>query len=168
MVSLLAKRFNKSKFGKGRNHWLVKGQEYKWFLRVTQFLTDLGINVSTKKEIAVVILLIFPAFGPSSTKNAKKSISKSTEVYQLLGDEGVEIYKTSITKNNNEKLRTAFFGTSIVRHLWEKLTPSLTLKDYFGAKGYNKNIFSTYSMISRIMKEVYNLNMSKEWTDAFN
>jgi len=41
-------------------------------------LNDLGIDVTTKKEIAIVILLIFPAFGPSSTKEAKKNISKST------------------------------------------------------------------------------------------
>ena len=70
--------------------------------------------------------------------------------------------------NNNDKLRNAFFGTQIIQQLWEKIVPTMTLKDYFGVKGPNKNIISTYSMITRIMKEVYGLNMAKEWTNAFN
>lgn len=44
----------------------------------------------------------------------------------------------------------------------------MTLNDYFGTKGPNKNIISTYNMITKIMKEVYSLNMGKEWTNAFN
>ncbi len=59
----------------------------------------------TKRDVAITILLIYPAFGPSSSKVIKKGMDKSTKVYRILGDEGMEIYKNSITLKNNEKLR---------------------------------------------------------------
>lgn len=76
--SFLATKFNKSPYQKGHHHWLKSGNEQKWFERVTQFLEDLGIEVSSKKEVAIVILLIFPAFGPSSGIDSKKNLDTST------------------------------------------------------------------------------------------
>ena len=61
--SFLAFKFNCSRHQKGHHHWLKSGNEDKWFERVTEFLEEMEIQVSTKKEVAIIILLIFPAFG---------------------------------------------------------------------------------------------------------
>lgn len=112
--SYLAYKFNKSAYSKGHHHWLKSGHEEKWFERVTQFLEDLGIEVSSRKEVAIVILLIFPAFGPSSGISIKK-LNTKTEVYRLLKDQGMKVFKLAITTNNNESLRDQFFFTPIIQ-----------------------------------------------------
>ena len=112
--SFLAYNFNHSPYQKGHHHWLKNGNEDKWFERVTEFLEEMGIQVSTKKEIAIVILLIFPAFGPSSGNDTKKELDTSTKVYKLLKDQGMRVYKGAITTNNNEDLRDKFFTTPII------------------------------------------------------
>ena len=165
--SFLASKFNQSNLGKGHNHWLRNGQEEKWFKRVTKFLNELEINITSKKDVAIAILLIFPAFGPSSGKESKKDINISTAVYQLLGDEGMHLFKTSITLKNNESVRNQFFGTPIIRQLWEKLTPKMTLKYYFDGKGPNKQLMPTYSIITKVMNQHYGLRMSPEWESQF-
>jgi hypothetical protein len=45
---------------------------------VSLFLNDLDVEPASKKEIAIVILLIFPAFGPSSGSESKKSLDTTT------------------------------------------------------------------------------------------
>ena len=112
-------------------------------------------------------MLIFPAFGPSSGKESKKDINISTAVYQLLGDEGMHLFKTSITLKNNESVRNQFFGTPIIRQLWEKLTPKMTLKYYFDGKGPNKQLMPTYLNITKVMNQHYGLRMSPEWETQF-
>jgi len=92
---------------KGRHHWT----EEKWFLRVTSFLEDcLKLKNFTDKEVAACILMLYPAFGPSSGTDAKKAFDKKSLIFQCLGDEGMELYKTMITDNNNEKSREKFFS----------------------------------------------------------
>jgi hypothetical protein len=74
-------------------------------------------------------------------------------VYKLLKDNGMRVYKECLTTNNNESLRDEFFRTPIIRQIWEKLAPKITLKDFFGtADGFNEKIIPTYSEISRSMK----------------
>jgi hypothetical protein len=93
----------------------------------------LGINDATEWELAVVILMIYPSFGPSSGKeeNIKKPFNKDTKVFRLLQDEGMLYYKGTITDNNNEDLRDEFFKTSIIVRLWNEIAKDMTLKDFF-------------------------------------
>lgn len=116
--SFLAKLFKLSHYSKGHHHWLKSGNEEKWFDRVNQFLMDLDIDVHSRKETAIVILLIFPAFGPSSGSFTVKGLDTSTKVYKLLKDHGMKVFKTAITTNNNEELRDEFFGTPIIKRIW--------------------------------------------------
>lgn len=179
--SFLANLFNSSLLAKGHHHWLKCGNEDRWFERVNQFLSDLDIHPTTKRDTAIAILLIFPAFGPSTGKDiAKGDIYKKTTVYNLLQDEGMNIFKLSISSNNNEKLRDDFFEAPIIQQLWEKLAPKMKLSDFFGErpsknkdtqpkgkKGPNEKIKATYNEISKIMKQRYGLSMSKEWLRYF-
>lgn len=68
-----------------------------WFQRVQEFLNHEGIEVHSVEELAIVILLIYPAYGPNTGKKAKKQIDKKSEVYRLLKDKGMKIYKSAIT-----------------------------------------------------------------------
>ena len=62
-----AKNFLKAhEFSQGYRHWLKNGKEEKWFHKVAEFLTSIDIEFSSEKDLAIAILLIFPAFGPSS------------------------------------------------------------------------------------------------------
>jgi len=86
-----------------------------WFDRVAKFLTEaLEIQVTYKKELAIAIILLYPAFGPSTGPEAKKHFNTQTEISKLLGDDGMEVYKNSITLNNNEGLRDLFFLTPVI------------------------------------------------------
>jgi len=63
---------------KGRHHW----SEEKWFLRVEIFLSDrLKIRTFTEQELAAVILMLYPAFGPSSGTDSVKELDRATRVY---------------------------------------------------------------------------------------
>jgi hypothetical protein len=168
--SYLSKRFSKARhLSKGYHHWLKSGNEAKWFERVGTFLTEQGIHFSSKKDVAIAILLIFPAFGPSSGSQVAKKCNTKTDVYRILGKEGMEIYKNSITTNNNEKLRDKFFNAPIIRAIWEKLAPSMSLKDFFkgGEASANHRITPTYSQITKIMGEKYHLQMCPQWCRRF-
>lgn len=80
-----------------------------------------------------MILLIFPAFGPSSGSESKKALDKTTKVYKLLKDQGMKVFKNTITTNNNEELRDIFFRAPIIKSIWQKLAPQMKLYDFFGA-----------------------------------
>ena len=97
----MSKRFKASALSKGHHHWLKSGNEQKWFERVAEFLTEEGIAFSGKKDLAIAILLISPAFGPSSGKVVAKECRTNTAVYKLLGERGMEVFKGAITVNNN-------------------------------------------------------------------
>ena len=94
---------------------------------MAKFLLDLGIEISCNRDIAIVILLIFPAFGPSSGIMTKKALDTSTQVFKLLKKQGMKVYKECITTNNNENLRDEFFGTPIIKQLWQKLAPEMKM-----------------------------------------
>lgn len=165
--SYLAKTFNTSPYQKGHHHWLKSGNESRWFERVGEFLTSLDISFTSKKELAIVILLVFPAFGPSSGSMTAKDLNTKTEVYRLLKNQGMRVFKTSITTNNNEGLRDQLFEEPIIQKLWKKLVPKMTLNDIFGDVGPNDRISPTYSEISKIMQNRYGLPMCKEWLRDF-
>ena len=111
--------FNRNKlYSKGHHHWIKSGNENKWFEKVKKFLTDYDISFSSEKEVAIAILMIFPAFGPSSGSNVKKEFNGKTKVFRLLGKKGMEVYKDAITINNNETLRDKFFETPIIKAIW--------------------------------------------------
>lgn len=108
---------------KGRHHW----EEDKWFLRVRIFLEDrLKLRGFNDQELAAVILMLYPAYGPSSGTEAKKKVETSTKVYKLLGKNGMELFKTMITDNNNEDLRENFFNQKLVKKLWHSVRLNLT------------------------------------------
>jgi hypothetical protein len=113
-----------------------------------------------------VILLVYPAFGPNTGKDPKP-FNKDTNVYRLLQDEGMAIYKTAITDNNNEELRDKFFLTPIVAKIWKKIAINMTLKEYFDNKEPNLKILPSYFEVTRVMRRRYRLEMSPEWNEAF-
>jgi hypothetical protein len=61
--------FKKSKLSKGRHHW----NEDKWFRRVRKFLEEeLLLYKISEREVAIAIILLYPAFGPSTGRGAIK------------------------------------------------------------------------------------------------
>jgi hypothetical protein len=72
-------------------------------------LLTLGIDDSSEWELAVVILLLNPSYGPNTGKKPVKLFNKGTKVFKLLKNEGMLVFKSAITKNNNEDLRDKFF-----------------------------------------------------------
>lgn len=164
--SFLQKHFKSCKvYSKGHTHWLNHGKAFMWRERVDAYLKMLGITDCTPYELAIVTLLIYPAFGPSSgPEPIKKGVDKTTWVYKLLKDEGMQVYKLSITKNNNQALRDKFFNTDIIQRLWNKLMPLMKLEDFFTkAEGNPERNNPTYMMINKVMNERYGLTMCKEW-----
>ena len=58
------------------------GNEHYWFKRVAKFLNEvLEIEVTEKKDLAIAIILLYPAFGPSTGAEAVKKFDQNTEVY---------------------------------------------------------------------------------------
>jgi hypothetical protein len=51
-----------------------------------------------------MVLYIFPKFGPSSGKNPKKQVDKTTIVYEILGDAGIKTYKRLFIDTKIEEL----------------------------------------------------------------
>ena len=88
---------------------------------------ELGLPYLTDKEVAIALLLIYPAKGPSTGKKdqIKKKLNKKSEVYKLLGDHGMLVYKKAISENNTIKLRDEFFNTRIIRLLWAIIAPQM-------------------------------------------
>lgn len=141
---------------KGRHHW----DESKWFLRVRIFLEDRhNIRGFSDTEVAAVILMLYPAFGPSSgtedpsqNKTIKKQVDRNSKVFKLLRDEGMELFKTMITDNNNDQQRKAFFTHKVIQRLWSVVSPVITRDLCFTAKaGPNKQILPTYAYIANEM-----------------
>ena len=51
-----------------------------------------------------MVLFIFPKFGPSSGKNPKKQLDKTTIVYEILGDAGMKTYKRLLNETKMKEL----------------------------------------------------------------
>ena len=149
---------------KGRHHW----DQQKWFLRVRIFLeVCLNLRGFDEAEVAAIILLLYPAFGPSSGTEAKKEVKKNSLIFQLLQKEGMELFKTMITDNNNDEMRRDFFGNNVIRRLWPILRPVLTRNLCFPRGcGPNKSILPTYRAITHEMNE-YGLPMPDWWIIEF-
>ena len=101
-------------------------QEADQFPTVRGFLKKvLGLSDVSDKEVAIALLLICPAKGPSTGKKVlvKKKLNEKSLVYKLLGDHGMKVFKLAISGNNTKKLRDEFFGTSIIKKLWEFIAP---------------------------------------------
>lgn len=149
---------------KGRHHW----EEEKWFLRVRIFLEDrLKLRGFNDQELAAVILMLYPAFGPSSGTEAKKPLDKTTKVFKLLSKEGMELFKTMLTDNNNEELRENFFSQKLVKRLWPCVRQYLTRDVCFPrGSGPNKSILPTYNEITREMT-ARGLPMPDWWAKEF-
>lgn len=72
--SFLAKSFKESRYSKGHTRWYNfklaycdKNNDKVWFERVETFLK---IPFVSDYDVAIAILLIYPAFGPSTGKDA--------------------------------------------------------------------------------------------------
>jgi len=66
---------------KGRHHW----NEDKWFFRVEIFLTNrLKIHNVSERDLAAVILMLYPAFGPSSGQEPEKMVNRHSKIFSLL------------------------------------------------------------------------------------
>jgi hypothetical protein len=107
-----------------------KDNENRIFVAVSTYLAVIAPNKHfEEKEKACVVLLIFPMFGPSSTTYNPKSSGKSkparagTTVYALLGQEGMERYKETITVYNSAERREKLFSDEIGNSAWRKLWP---------------------------------------------
>jgi hypothetical protein len=111
--------------------------------------------------------MLYPAFGPSSGTEAKKQVNNTTRVYLLLGKDGMELFKTMITDNNNEELRDDFFNQKLVKRLWPHVRQYLTTDVCFPrGSGPNKSILPTYNEITREMA-ARGLPMPDWWAKEF-
>lgn len=71
--------FEKSGLSKGKHHW----NESRWISQVEQFLNiSLAIRNPTDQEVAAVVLMLYPSFGPSK----EKAVDEESFIYQALGD----------------------------------------------------------------------------------
>lgn len=149
---------------KGRHHW----NEEKWFLRVRIFLEDrLGLKGFSETDIAAVILMLYPAFGPSSGTEAVKDLDTDTKIFRLLGNSGMELFKTMITDNNNEDNRSAFFDHRVIKKLWPRVVPYLARDICFPrGSGPNLAILPTYNAITGEMND-RGLKMPAWWSKEF-
>lgn len=128
-------------------------------------MEKLGLDDFSKKDLAAAILMQYPAFGPSTGKKGeikKLNDFKKKKLYKLLGDNGIHLFKSQITENNNEDSRDSFFRSNIVQLLWSHVLPYMTYEECF-PKGPNAKILPTYKEITRIMRDVYNLDMPRWW-----
>ena len=88
--------------------------------------------------MAAVVLLLYPSFGPSMGKNDKnKEADPDCLIVQILGVEGINIYKKTITKGNTKEERELFFSQRIVIELFnnEAVRGRMTEDLCFGEKG---------------------------------
>ena len=143
----------------GYMEWFKNLKEDKWFSNVYKFLTILEINCTTSYDIAIAILLIFPAIGPSSGKDPIKPLNRETKVFQKLGEEGMKIYKSTITDNNSVSLRDNFFNTPIIQEIWKHIMPKMSLKNF----KVDKISQDTKCAITKTMKKRYGLQMCPDW-----
>ena len=76
----------------GLHHWSTQ----RWFEETQQFLSvDLSLG-SSDRFVWALVLLLYPAFGPS------KKFEAHIDIKSNLGDEGILIYKEIFDKNKEE------------------------------------------------------------------
>ena len=80
----------------------------------------------TEEEVAIAILMLYPARGPSSGRNPVKSSNPQSRVYRTIGEQGMVVFKKFITENNNKGLREIYFSHPFISRLWPTLIPHMT------------------------------------------
>jgi len=114
---------------------------------------------------------LYPAFGPSSGKKGqivKEDKYKETKIFEILGEDGMTLFKRCITLNNNERLRDEFFCHNLIRKIWPCVRVFMTEEACFGKKGPNKDLKKTYKLMTNIVEKTYGLKMPEFWRDTFS
>ena len=105
-----------------------KWSEAAWFENTRLVLINSVFKgkVVTEEEVAIAILMLYPAKGPSSGKNPVKASNPQSRVYRAIGEEGMVVFKKFITENNNKGLREIYFSHPFIRRLWPTFLPHMT------------------------------------------
>ena len=118
---------------------------------------DRKIKNPSKYEVAVVVILLYHTFGHKNVANEIRRCSADSEVYKILGDEGMVLYKLIFDNNSNSLVRK-FFQSEIIRKLWASIIKDgyLTfdicfMKTENGVKTETKTVSNvkTYSAITK-------------------
>ena len=93
---------------------------------------SLGLSKPSKKDQAIIALLLYPTLGPTGlTGKEKKPKPCDPLIYKQLGDEGVAIFK-KIFDNNSKKAVEDFYTHSFIRKIWSKILPYIDYEACFG------------------------------------
>lgn len=113
---------------KGRYKW----REEVWFKRVPIFLKrSFNLSSVSMRDIAAVILMLYPAKGDSTSKVPIKRADEKSEVYKHLQEDGFKLFKMTITGSNTQSSRQMFFSSPIIVALWPHVLPHMTKKVVF-------------------------------------
>ena len=109
-----------------------------------------------------MILIIFPRiFGPSTSKELEDAKTKN-RVYIALMDEGMLIYKRSITENNSKMLRDKIFSSdSVIWKIWPFIRKNLS-ETRLLPKGPKEALLRTYPEVAEDMRK-WGLPMPDWW-----
>jgi hypothetical protein len=68
-------------------------------------------------------LLLYPALGKTKTKNPDR---KTSIIYRVLNDEGMDTYK-SVFDNNNKEDRRIFLSDPFIRKIWPFMMRNISM-----------------------------------------
>jgi len=112
-------------------------------------------------------LLIYPAKGIiKRDKSGAVTKIKCEEAYEVLGDNGVELYK-EIFDNNNKQLVERFFSDCFIKRLWPMIQAELRFEHCFNEDGSHLQIKSTYKSAGNMVKG-FGVELPKWWNDLFD
>ena len=94
----------------GKHHWSTQ----RWFEEASHFLSEDLVIGSSDRDVWALVLLLYPAFGPSHNFQADDSIMTN------LGQEGIMIYKEVFDKNRAYS-RYMFLSNQFIKKLWPTL-----------------------------------------------
>jgi hypothetical protein len=94
-------------------------------------------------------------------------VNKGTEVYRILGDEGMKQYKESITDTNMKELREVLeCRDSLFHKIWPFITENFT-RDKCFPNGPVKSLIETYPTVAKQMRE-YGLPLPDFWEHDYH
>jgi hypothetical protein len=98
----------------------------------------------------------------------KKAIvaNHCTPLLNVLGDNGVKVFK-NIFDNNNQALRDQFFKHPFIRTLWPLLRDKYRYEHCFCKAGPNPDLVSTYKMIIETL-QTYKMETPMWWKTLFS
>jgi hypothetical protein len=108
----------------------------------------------TEYEVAALLALFFP------------NKTESTKIGDILGEEGIKLFKGTF-KNNNKKSRKAFFKNDFIKKIWPVIKENMTIDDCFQGGQPNEKIYSTYSKCEQELQE-YLLELPEWWGETFS